>query len=123
MSDVVESMRLVKNEDGSWRSWNERDATGVVECIDVVPAVKDESDRPEVAMDIETRVGLSLGVGRWLRTSERFNEASKEYTSACRDLRKKLKPGQRFVVQVDFKHYIVTADRDGNFDVEPVPSL
>ncbi|KAA1258312.1 hypothetical protein LF1_08280 [Rubripirellula obstinata] len=74
-------------------------------------------------LDIEKRVGLSLAVGRYLRSSERFNEASREFTGACRSLRKQLGSEQRFVVQVDWKHYLVTSDRDGNFDVEPIASL
>lgn len=74
-------------------------------------------------LDIEKRVGLSLAVGRYLRSAERFNEASREFTGACRSLRKRLGSEQRFVVQVDWKHYLVTSDRDGNFDVEPIASL
>jgi hypothetical protein len=78
---------------------------------------------PNLELDIERRVGLSLAVGRYLRSAERFNDASKEFTGACRSLRKQLRTEQRFVVQVDFKHYLVTSDRDGNFDVEAIPSL
>ncbi|KAA1258111.1 hypothetical protein LF1_06260 [Rubripirellula obstinata] len=74
-------------------------------------------------LDIEKRVGLSLAVGRYLRSAERFNESSREFTSACRSLRKRLGSEQRFVVQVDWKHYLVTSDRDGNFDVEQITSL
>ena len=74
-------------------------------------------------MDIDRRVSLSLAVGRYLRSSERFNEASKEFTGACNSLRKSLGRSQRFVVQVDFKHYLVTSDDSGNFDVELVESL
>ncbi|TWU38660.1 hypothetical protein Q31b_37380 [Novipirellula aureliae] len=76
-----------------------------------------------IALDIERRVALSLAVGCYLRSAERFNDASKEFTSCCKSLRKQLGGDQRFVVQVDFKHYLVTSDRDGNFDVEPIPSL
>ncbi|MGB7323965.1 MAG: hypothetical protein WBD31_03780 [Rubripirellula sp.] len=78
---------------------------------------------PNLALDIERRVALSLAVGRYLRSAERFNESSREFTGACRSLRKQLGSEQRFVVQVDFKHYLVTSDRDGNFDVEPIASL
>ncbi|TWT71554.1 hypothetical protein Pan14r_38640 [Crateriforma conspicua] len=74
-------------------------------------------------MDIEKRVGLSLAVGRYLRSADRFNEASREFTGACKSLRRRLGSDQRFVVQVDFRHYLVTSDRDGNFDVEPIQSL
>lgn len=74
-------------------------------------------------LDIERRVAISLAVARYLRSAERFNAASKEFTGACRSLRKQLGSEQRFVVQVDFKHYLVTSDRDGNFDVEAIPAI
>lgn len=74
-------------------------------------------------MDIEQRVGISLAVGRYLRAAERFNDASRDYTGACKSLRSQLGSNRRFVVQVDFKHYIVASDQDGNFEVEPIESL
>ena len=74
-------------------------------------------------LDIERRVAISLAVGRYLRSADRFNEASRDFTGACKSLRKQLGSEQRFVVQVDFKHYLVTSDRDGNFDVEAIPTL
>ena len=78
---------------------------------------------PNVTLDIERRVAISLAVGRYLRSADRFNDASKDFTGACKSLRKQLGPEQRFVVQVDFKHYLVTSDRDGNFDIESIASL
>lgn len=74
-------------------------------------------------LDIERRVAISLAVGRYLRSADRFNEVSRDFTGACKSLRKQLGSDQRFVVQVDFKHYLVTSDRDGNFDVEAIPTL
>jgi hypothetical protein len=74
-------------------------------------------------MDIEQRVSTHLSVSRYLRSSERFNEASKEFTAACKDLRGRVGTNNRFVVQVDFKHYLVTSDNAGNFDVEQIESL
>lgn len=74
-------------------------------------------------MDIEQRVSAHLSVSRYLRASERFNEASKEFTTACKDLRQRIKDCGRFVVQVEFKHYLVTSDQEGNFDVEEIKSL
>ena len=71
-------------------------------------------------LDIETRVSVSLAVGQYLRASDRFNEASKEFTEACKSLRKHLGSESRFVVQVDFASYLVTTDSDGNFDVEKI---
>ena len=74
-------------------------------------------------LDIERRVAISLAVGRYLRSSQRFNDASKEFTDSCKTLRKELGSEQRFVVQNDFKHYLVTSDREGNFEVEQIQSL
>ena len=78
---------------------------------------------PNTTLDIERRVAISLAVGRYLRSAETFNNASRDFTAACRSLRKQLGRDQRFVVQVDFKHYLVTSDRDGNFDIEAIESL
>lgn len=74
-------------------------------------------------LDIERRVAISLAVGRYLRSSQRFNDASKEFTDACKTLRSELGSQQRFVVQQDFKHFLVTSDREGNFEVEQIQSL
>ena len=74
-------------------------------------------------LDIERRVALSLAVGRYLRSADRFNEASRDFTGACKSLRKQLGTNQRFVAQIDFKHYLVTSDRAGNFDIEAIPTL
>jgi len=78
---------------------------------------------PNVSLDIERRVAISLAVGRYLRSADRFNHASREFTGACKSLRQQLGNGQRFVVQVDWKHYLVTSDSDGNFDVELIETL
>ena len=125
MSQAIESIKLVQNEDGSWRSWDAAndDCMDNAKVIDVIPAVKDGFGDPLVAMGIEQRVSLSLAVGRYLRSADRFNEASKEFTGACKALRKNLGTSQRLVVQIDFKHYLVTSDRHGNFDVDPVASV
>ena len=74
-------------------------------------------------LDIERRVALSLAVGRYLRSADRFNEASRDFTGSCKSLRKQLGTNQRFGAQIDFKHYLVTSDRDGNFDIEAIPTL
>lgn len=74
-------------------------------------------------LSIESRVSTTLAIRRYLRAAEKFNEASKEFVGSCKDLRKKLENKERFVVQIDFKWYIVESDQDGNFDIQPVDSL
>ncbi|MCP4300833.1 MAG: hypothetical protein GY783_09630, partial [Gammaproteobacteria bacterium] len=77
----------------------------------------------EITESIEKGVGFALAVSRYLRAADRFQQASGDFTCACKSLRKQLGSGQRFVVQVDFKHYLVTSDNDGNFDIEAIQSL
>lgn len=68
--------------------------------------------------DIETRVNRSLAVGRYLRAFARFEAATKEFNEACSALRDQLTEPSRFITKIDFKHYLVTSDKEGNFDVE-----
>lgn len=74
----------------------------------------------DIGTDIEKRVSTSLAVGRYLRAEARFNEASSEFTGACKALRKELGRDQRFIVRVEHQHYLVTTDAEGNFEVNLV---
>jgi hypothetical protein len=68
--------------------------------------------------DIETRVNVSLAVGRYLRAADRFEAASQEFNDACSALRNQLVEPSRFITKIDFKHYLVTSDQERNFEVE-----
>ena len=68
--------------------------------------------------DIETRVAISLAVGRYLRAAERFKAASEEFNEACTALRSQLDEPSRFVAKIDYRHYLVTSDQERNFEVE-----
>lgn len=72
---------------------------------------------------IEEKVGMSLAIGRYVRAASRFNEASSDFTKSCKDLRSKLGTNKQFICNIDHKHYLVTSDIDGNFDVEEIESL
>lgn len=87
----------------------------------------DGNDQPpkksDTSADIERRVAISIVIGRYLTSSKQFNEASYEFTAACKALRKQLGANHRSVTQVDGQTYLVTTDRDGNFDVESIQSF
>ena len=74
-------------------------------------------------LDIEKRVQISLSVGRYLRDSERFNEASKAYSDSCKNMRKAVGSNARIVVQINHAYYLLTSDSEGNFDVSPIDCL
>ena len=75
------------------------------------------------AMNIEQRVTVSLAVQRYLRAAERFDAASKEFTETCQTLRQALPRKSRFVANISHQHYLVTSDREGNFEVESVDTV
>jgi hypothetical protein len=74
-------------------------------------------------LDVETRINISLAVGNYLRAVDRFDIASQVMTKACSELRGKLERSSRFVVQVDYRHYLVSCDEERNFDVEQIEAL
>ena len=74
-------------------------------------------------LDVETRINISIAVGSYLRAVDRFDIASQAMTKACSELREQLDGSARFVVQAEYRHYLVTSDNDGNFEIEQIESL
>lgn len=73
--------------------------------------------------DLETRINIALAVASYLRAVDRFDMASQAMTTACSDLRAKLERPSRFVVRVEFRHYLIHCDEQGNFDLEQIEVL
>lgn len=74
-------------------------------------------------MNTEQRVTTSLALQRYLRAVDRFEAASLEFNSACQSLREAVPPKSRFVANVSHQFYLITSDREGNFEVEQLESL
>ena len=74
-------------------------------------------------LDIGSRIDMALAVGNYLRAIDDFDMASQALTKACSELRERIDGEARFVVQVEYRHYLVTSDREGNFEVEQIESL
>jgi hypothetical protein len=56
---------------------------------------------------IETRVAVSLAIGRYLRAADRFEAASREFNESCDCVRSQLVEPSRFIAKVDYKHFLV----------------
>lgn len=85
--------------------------------------VDDEQKKEPEKMNIERRVALAIAVGQYLRTLERFSNASNDFNLACERLRSQLGKKQKLVAQVECKHYIVSSDDRGNFNVEFIEAI
>lgn len=74
-------------------------------------------------LEIEDRVKVSVSLQRYLRAIERFEAASAEFSEACQRLRQSLPKESRVVASISYKHYLVTSDQAGNFEVEEVETV
>lgn len=72
-----------------------------------------------VNRDINDRVNTSLAVSRYIRAVERFESASAEFNEACQKVRATVKPG-RFITKIDWKHYLVEVQENGDFEIQEV---
>lgn len=84
---------------------------------------ENQSENNGLSEDMENRIVLGVAVRSYLRAVERFEAASTAFNQSCVDVRKSLGVNKKFVVNVDYKHYLISSDDQGNFEVEPVESL
>lgn len=76
-----------------------------------------------MALDMEQRITLSLALQRYIRARERLEEASSEFSDACQVVRQALVRESKLIANVNHKVYLVTADKDGGFDIEQIESI
>lgn len=98
----------------------------MVHCLETIKKLNDEATKktqPSSHMDIQTRVAVSLAIGRYLRAADRFEAASLEFNESCQSLRKTLPRESHFVANVTHQHYVVTCDHEGNFDINQIDTL
>jgi hypothetical protein len=74
-------------------------------------------------LDIEARVAISIAAGRYLRAVQRFESANQDFSDACQSLRAALPKSSRFVANIEHKHYLLTTDAEGNFEVEELDTI
>ena len=70
--------------------------------------------------DFETRYSITLAIGKYLRSVNRLQNATSEFTEASKELGKLIPPDSAFVAKVDYNHYIITSDHEGDFNIEPI---
>ena len=70
--------------------------------------------------EIEHQISIAIAVGQYLRAKNRAIESQAELLQAASKIEEQVGADQRFVVEVEHKHYLLTSDECGEFDIEPV---
>ena len=85
-------------------------------------AVEDAVEKPLSIdrADFETRYSITLAIGKYLRSVNRLQNATSEFAEASKELGELIPPDSAFVAKVDYNHYIVTSDHEGDFNIEPI---
>lgn len=91
----------------------------VAEACESVVAV----DKTEATNDFNDRFAKSMAIVRYVRAEKQFTDASREFNEVCQEVRAKVGKSAKFVTQIEWKHYLVTSDDEGNFSVEPIDSI
>lgn len=76
-----------------------------------------------IAPSIDERVSLAIAVRRYLQASDRFHSASKDFDEACHELRQQASRDSRYVVRIDYWHWLLEIDSKGNFEIEEIELL
>lgn len=76
-----------------------------------------------MAIDIDTRVNISLVLQRYLRAMEQFEKASTEFNETCQVVRQTLPTECRLIANINHQHYLVTSDKAGDFQVEQIDAV
>jgi hypothetical protein len=74
----------------------------------------------KTGLTVEQRVDVQMALSNYLRSLAEFERASTQFNEACQSVRKHIPKQSRFMIREDYKYYLVTADQDGSFEVEPL---
>lgn len=76
-----------------------------------------------IATTTDERVSLAIAVRRYLQASDRFHSASKDFDEACHEVRELASRDSRYVVHIDYRHWLLEIDSQGNFEIEEIELL
>ena len=74
-------------------------------------------------LSVDKRVSLALAAGRYIRASERLASASHEFNTAVEELRSAAVETPRFVIDIDYRTWLIEVDKNGDLDVERIVRL
>lgn len=74
-----------------------------------------------IRVRVREQMKISSAVSEYIDAKERLERASKIFSESCNDVRDMVSPNTTLVVRVMYgKHYLLTSDHEGNFDVNPI---
>ena len=74
-------------------------------------------------MSIERRVALSQAVARVVNAREQHKRATEKLYDANHKFRELMQDGERFVVKIDFKTYLVEMPEKDHWDITEIKTI
>lgn len=74
-------------------------------------------------MSIERRVALSQAVARLVNAREQHQRTTERLDEAIDNFREAMQEGERFVVKIDFKTYLVEMPEKDHWDIQEIKSI
>ncbi len=72
------------------------------------------------ASDIERRISIALAIGRYVKALDSYHAASREFKEACSYVRSRSQWPLPVRNEDQLSTLLVTADEEGNFEVEEI---
>lgn len=82
-----------------------------------------DDSKQSIEDKVNAQVNIGLAIRGYLRAEQRFSQASACFNESCQEVRKHLGANKKFVVQCDYKHYLVESDEQGNFEVNQIECI
>ena len=76
-----------------------------------------------IASNIDKRVSLALAVRRYQRACEGYEQATAEFEDACQTVRAHFQKNARYVICIDYRHWLIETDSKGDFVIEEIEVL
>ena len=74
-------------------------------------------------MSIERRLALSMAVARLVSAREQHERTTARLDDAIDNFREAMQEGERFVVKIDFKTYLVEMPEKDRWDITEIKSI
>ena len=84
---------------------------------------ENEAKAAEKVAAQERKYALAKAIKTYHNAATRFEAASIDFNNACKDLREKMTPDSKYILEIDWITHLFTCDKEGNFDIQPIDKI